>query len=64
MEQKLHTDIATLGFGFHLSKSKWNQTRSTNSAVFRIREQEVEVRDASEHVTELGNISSTGINFL
>jgi len=42
MEQKLHTDIATMGFGFHLSKSKWNQTRSANSAVFRVREQEVE----------------------
>merc|ERR1711881_827339 len=38
----MHTDIATLGFGFHLSKSKWNQLRSANSSVFRVREQEVE----------------------
>ena len=43
MEQRMHADIASLGFGFHLSKSKWNQTRSVNSSVFRIREQEVEV---------------------
>jgi len=42
MEQRMHADIASLGFGFHLSKSKWNQTRSVNSSVFRIREQEVE----------------------
>merc|ERR1711862_47100 len=42
VEKRMHADIAAMAFGFHMSRSKWNQKRGGDETVFRIREQEVE----------------------